>query len=158
MALALSQVDCQTDAGHRLRGIPRLPTYEYHCDSCDKNFDVVQSFHDDALTECPTCGSPVRKVFGNVGIVFKGSGFYKTDSRTKTTAKPASGESSSPSEVSSSDTSSSDGSGLTSDGKKSADTSNGSTATSPTPKEKSSTPSSPTKSSSGDGKTSKPKK
>jgi putative FmdB family regulatory protein len=61
--------------------MPRLPTYEYHCDSCDKNFDVVQSFHDDALTECPTCGSPIRKVFGNVGIVFKGSGFYKTDSR-----------------------------------------------------------------------------
>lgn len=59
----------------------RLPTYEYHCDSCEKNFDVVQSFHDDPLTACPTCGSRVRKVFGNVGIVFKGSGFYKTDSR-----------------------------------------------------------------------------
>ncbi len=59
----------------------RLPTYEYRCDSCEKNFDVVQSFHDDPLTACPTCGSPVRKVFGNVGIVFKGSGFYKTDSR-----------------------------------------------------------------------------
>jgi putative FmdB family regulatory protein len=58
-----------------------LPTYEYHCDSCDKNFDAVQSFHDDPLTSCPTCGEPVRKVFGNVGIVFKGSGFYKTDSR-----------------------------------------------------------------------------
>ena len=58
-----------------------MPTYEYHCDSCDQNFDVVQSFHDDPLTACPTCGSPVRKVFGNVGIVFKGSGFYKTDSR-----------------------------------------------------------------------------
>ena len=61
-----------------------MPTYEYHCDSCDQNFDVVQSFHDDALTACPTCGSPVRKVFGNVGIVFKGSGFYKTDSRSGT--------------------------------------------------------------------------
>ena len=58
-----------------------MPTYEYRCDSCEKNFDVVQSFHDDPLTSCPTCGSPVRKVFGNVGIVFKGSGFYKTDSR-----------------------------------------------------------------------------
>ncbi len=61
-----------------------MPTYEYHCDSCDRNFDVVQSFHDDALTACPTCDSPVRKVFGNVGIVFKGSGFYKTDSRSGT--------------------------------------------------------------------------
>jgi putative FmdB family regulatory protein len=60
-----------------------LPTYEYHCDSCDENFDVVQSFHDEPLTTCPTCGSPVRKVFGNVGIVFKGSGFYKTDNRSK---------------------------------------------------------------------------
>jgi putative FmdB family regulatory protein len=59
-----------------------LPTYEYRCDSCAKNFDVVQSFQDDPLTSCPTCGSPVRKVFGNVGIVFKGSGFYKTDSRS----------------------------------------------------------------------------
>ena len=58
-----------------------MPTYEYTCDHCNKNFDVVQSFHDDPLTSCPTCGSPVRKVFGNVGIVFKGSGFYKTDSR-----------------------------------------------------------------------------
>ncbi len=58
-----------------------MPTYEYHCEVCDRTFDVVQSFHDDPLTSCPTCGSPVRKVFGNVGIVFKGSGFYKTDSR-----------------------------------------------------------------------------
>ncbi len=64
-----------------------MPTYEYHCDSCDKNFDVVQSFQDDPLTSCPTCGSPVRKVFGNVGIVFKGSGFYKTDSRSGGSSK-----------------------------------------------------------------------
>ena len=60
-----------------------MPTYEYHCEHCDENFDVVQSFHDNPLRACPTCGSPVRKVFGNVGIVFKGSGFYKTDSRDK---------------------------------------------------------------------------
>jgi putative FmdB family regulatory protein len=58
-----------------------LPTYEYHCDQCEKNFDTVQSFHDEPLSACPTCGGPVKKVFGNVGIVFKGSGFYKTDSR-----------------------------------------------------------------------------
>ena len=63
-----------------------MPTYEYRCDNCAKNFDVVQSFHDDPLTECPTCGSPVRKVFGSVGIVFKGSGFYKTDSRSGSSA------------------------------------------------------------------------
>jgi len=71
-----------------------LPTYEYRCDSCDRNFDVVQSFHDDPLTSCPTCGSPVRKVFGNVGIVFKGSGFYKTDSRNGGSAKKGDTESS----------------------------------------------------------------
>jgi putative FmdB family regulatory protein len=59
-----------------------VPTYEYRCDNCATNFDFVQSFTDDPLTECPTCGSPVRKVFGSVGIVFKGSGFYKTDSRS----------------------------------------------------------------------------
>ena len=59
-----------------------MPTYEYRCDTCGKNFDVVQSFHDAPLTECPTCGSAVKKVFGSVGIVFKGSGFYKTDSRS----------------------------------------------------------------------------
>ncbi len=64
-----------------------MPTYEYRCDACDQTFDVVQSFSDDPLSVCPTCGSPVRKVFGNVGIVFKGSGFYKTDSRT---GRPAS--------------------------------------------------------------------
>ncbi len=85
-----------------------MPTYEYHCDSCEKNFDVVQSFHDDALTACPTCGSPVRKVFGNVGIVFKGSGFYKTDSRSGATTKTASTDGSA-SESSGSDSSGSDG-------------------------------------------------
>jgi putative FmdB family regulatory protein len=69
-----------------------LPTYEYRCDSCAKNFDVVQSFQDDPLTSCPTCGSPVRKVFGNVGIVFKGSGFYKTDSRSGSSKKDGAGD------------------------------------------------------------------
>ena len=63
-----------------------MPTYEYRCDTCDRKFDVVQSFQDDPLTACPTCGPPIRKVFGNVGIVFKGSGFYKTDSRGTTRA------------------------------------------------------------------------
>ena len=67
----------------------RLPTYEYRCDSCENNFDVVQSFHDDPVTACPACGSRVRKVFGNVGIVFKGSGFYKTDSRPGAAKAPA---------------------------------------------------------------------
>lgn len=97
--------------------MPRLPTYEYHCDSCDQNFDLVQSFQDDPLTSCPTCGSPVRKVFGNVGIVFKGSGFYKNDSRQKTPAKTGAGESSTASTTGSESSESSDTSGSSSDGK-----------------------------------------
>jgi putative FmdB family regulatory protein len=59
-----------------------MPTYEYACKSCGKHHDVVQSFTDDALTTCPTCGGPLRKVFGNIAIAFKGSGFYKTDNRS----------------------------------------------------------------------------
>lgn len=61
-----------------------MPTYEYACKSCGAHTDVVQAFTDDALTECPTCGGRLRKVFGNIGISFKGSGFYKNDSRSKT--------------------------------------------------------------------------
>jgi putative FmdB family regulatory protein len=58
-----------------------MPTYEYACRSCGSHLEVVQSFTDDPLTECPSCAGPLRKVFGNIGITFKGSGFYKTDSR-----------------------------------------------------------------------------
>jgi putative FmdB family regulatory protein len=59
-----------------------LPTYEYACTACGHRLDAVQSFTDDPLTECPECGGALRKVYGAVGIVLKGSGFYKTDSRT----------------------------------------------------------------------------
>ena len=59
-----------------------MPTYEYRCKQCEHDFEVQQSFSDPALTECPNCGGPLRKVFGNVGITFKGGGFYKTDSRS----------------------------------------------------------------------------
>ena len=58
-----------------------MPTYEYACKSCGEHLEVVQSFKDEPLTECPACGGPLRKVFGNIGIAFKGSGFYKNDSR-----------------------------------------------------------------------------
>ena len=61
-----------------------MPTYEYACKECGEHVEVVQSFKDDALTECPACGGPLRKVFAPVGIVLKGSGFYKTDSRAAT--------------------------------------------------------------------------
>jgi putative FmdB family regulatory protein len=58
-----------------------VPTYSYACTECDNKFDVVQAFTDDSLTECPQCNGRLRKVFGKVGVVFKGSGFYRTDSR-----------------------------------------------------------------------------
>ncbi|MBM3688919.1 MAG: FmdB family transcriptional regulator [Actinobacteria bacterium] len=60
-----------------------MPTYQYACTACDHDLEAVQSFIDDPLTECPECGGALRKVFGNVGVVFKGSGFYRTDSRGK---------------------------------------------------------------------------
>ena len=58
-----------------------MPTYQYACTACDERLEVVQKFTDDALTTCEVCGGPLRKVYSPVGIVFKGSGFYRTDSR-----------------------------------------------------------------------------
>jgi putative FmdB family regulatory protein len=63
-----------------------MPTYEYRCKDCEHELDVVQGFHDDPLTECPSCGGTLRKKFGSVGISFKGSGFYKNDSRSTSSA------------------------------------------------------------------------
>ncbi|MCV7150078.1 FmdB family zinc ribbon protein [Mycolicibacterium pyrenivorans] len=85
-----------------------MPTYSYACTECDNKFDVVQSFTDDSMTECPQCNGRLRKLFGKVGVVFKGSGFYRTDSReaSKNSAKSSSNSSSS-SESSSSAASSS---------------------------------------------------
>ena len=59
-----------------------MPTYQYACTECTERLEAVQSFSDAALTECPACGGRLRKVFSAVGVVFKGSGFYKTDSRS----------------------------------------------------------------------------
>ena len=64
-----------------------MPTYEYACRDCGEHLEVVQSFRDDPLTECPNCHGPLRKVFSPVGIAFKGSGFYKTDSRSSSSSK-----------------------------------------------------------------------
>ena len=58
-----------------------MPTYQYACTECGHAFEQVQSFSDDALTTCPECTGRLRKVFNAVGVVFKGSGFYRTDSR-----------------------------------------------------------------------------
>lgn len=71
-----------------------MPTYEYACRSCGEHLEVVQSFKDEPLTECPACGGALRKVFGAIGIAFKGSGFYKNDSRASSSSKtkPGKGE------------------------------------------------------------------
>lgn len=70
-----------------------MPTYEYRCRDCGEQLEVVQAFTDDSLTECGTCGGSLRKVFSAVGISFKGSGFYKTDSRNGSgERKPDKGE------------------------------------------------------------------
>lgn len=64
-----------------------MPTYQYACTACDHRFEEVQAFSDASLTDCPTCTGSLRKVFSSVGIVFKGSGFYRTDSRAGPVAK-----------------------------------------------------------------------
>lgn len=69
-----------------------MPTYQYRCTACGKELEAVQKFSDPALTTCPACSGDLRKVYSAVGVVFKGSGFYATDSRRSTSAsKPASG-------------------------------------------------------------------
>jgi putative FmdB family regulatory protein len=65
-----------------------MPTYQYVCTECQTPHEAVQSFTDSALTDCPSCSGRLRKVFSSVGITFKGSGFYRTDSR-KDSASPA---------------------------------------------------------------------
>jgi putative FmdB family regulatory protein len=81
-----------------------VPTYSYACTDCGDRFDAVQAFTDDALTTCTKCDGRLRKLFNSVGVVFKGSGFYRTDSREG--AKSSSSNSSSKSESTSSDSSS----------------------------------------------------
>ena len=90
-----------------------MPTYQYACTNPEgkHEFEVVQSFSDAAVGECPECGAPVRKVYGSVGVVFKGSGFYRTDSRksasTSEKASTSNGSSTSSSSSSSKESSSS---------------------------------------------------
>jgi putative FmdB family regulatory protein len=70
-----------------------VPTYQYQCNACEHAFEVVQSFTDAPISVCPECGKDVRKIYSNVGIVFKGSGFYKTDSASsKTESKSSSSD------------------------------------------------------------------
>ncbi|MFD9814525.1 FmdB family zinc ribbon protein [Streptomyces sp. NPDC059080] len=102
-----------------------MPTYQYQCTECGQGHEAVQKFTDDALTECPSCQGRLKKVFSAVGIVFKGSGFYRNDSRG---ASSSSSPAKSPSSTSTSDSSSS-GSGSDT---KSSSTSSSSSSTSST--------------------------
>ena len=104
-----------------------MPTYSYACTECGDRFDAVQAFSDSALTTCAKCNGRLRKLFGNVGVVFKGSGFYRNDSRdsSKNSAKSSSSSSGSSSSesTSSSSSSSSDKSSSSSNGSSSSSTS-----------------------------------
>ena len=82
-----------------------MPTYDYRCKACGQELEVFQSFSDDPLTTCGACGGELRKLFGAPGIAFKGSGFYKTDSRSS--SRKSSATSSTSSDKASADTSSS---------------------------------------------------
>lgn len=84
-----------------------MPTYQYQCTECGEALEVQQSFSDPSLTECPRCQGRLRKVFNAVGVVFKGSGFYKTDSRSSSSTSADSGSTSSSSTSASSDSGSS---------------------------------------------------
>ncbi|MET9504123.1 FmdB family zinc ribbon protein [Streptomyces sp. NPDC006259] len=103
-----------------------MPTYQYQCTECGEGLEAVQKFTDDALTECPNCGGRLKKVFSAVGIVFKGSGFYRNDSRgSSSSSAPAS----SPSKSSTPSTPSTTSSSSSSDSKPSSSgTSAGSSA------------------------------
>ncbi|MFD5509862.1 FmdB family zinc ribbon protein [Streptomyces sp. NPDC059761] len=97
-----------------------MPTYQYQCTECGEGLEAVQKFTDDALTECPNCHGRLKKVFSAVGIVFKGSGFYRNDSRgASSSSSPAASKPSTPAAApaassTSSTSSTSTGSGSTS--------------------------------------------
>ncbi|MEU6183160.1 FmdB family zinc ribbon protein [Streptomyces coeruleorubidus] len=91
-----------------------MPTYQYQCTECGEGLEAVQKFTDDALTECPSCKGRLKKVFSAVGIVFKGSGFYRNDSRGSSSSSTPASKSSSTSSSSDSGSGSSAGSGSSS--------------------------------------------
>ena len=116
-----------------------MPKYEYACKSCGERLEVVQSFAEGPLTECPTCGGALRRVFSPPGIAFKGSGFYRTDNRKRRT-EPKDDKVSSKADSSSSGDSKTDG------------TSGSTTETKAEPAKKETATSSSGTSSSGDAK------
>ena len=107
-----------------------MPTYQYQCTECGEGLEAVQKFTDDALTECPNCKGRLKKVFSAVGIVFKGSGFYRNDSRGSSSSSAHAAKSSSSS--SSSSGSSSSDSGSSSSGSSSSSSTSSSSSSSTT--------------------------
>ena len=112
-----------------------MPTYQYQCTECGEGLEAVQKFSDEALTECPACTGRLRKVFSAVGVVFKGSGFYRTDSRSASSssspAKSSSAKSDGGSSSGSSDSGSSSSTSSASTSSSSASSSSTSGAKSP---------------------------
>ncbi|WP_344340862.1 FmdB family zinc ribbon protein [Kitasatospora putterlickiae] len=90
-----------------------MPTYQYQCTECGNGLEAVQKFTDEPLTTCPDCQGRLRKIFSAVGVVFKGSGFYRTDSRSSSSSSVGSGSSSSASSSTSTSSSSSSSSSST---------------------------------------------
>jgi putative FmdB family regulatory protein len=120
--LALEDVECQP-------AVPdpeeTVPTYQYACTACGHQLEAVQSFSDEPLTECPACEGRLRKLFNSVGIVFKGSGFYRTDSRSSGADTGKNGGASKPAK---SDSSSSGGDSGSSNGSTAASSSSSSSS------------------------------
>ncbi|MDT7728646.1 MAG: hypothetical protein QOI21_5222 [Actinomycetota bacterium] len=109
-----------------------MPTYQYACKECDHRFEAVQSFSDASLTVCPVCSGPLRKLFGSVGVIFKGSGFYRNDARSdaKSSSTVAASSSDTPATTSSTSESKSSSDTKKPDSKKSESSSSASTASS----------------------------
>ena len=114
-----------------------MPTYQYQCTECGNGLEAVQKFTDDALTVCPDCSGRLRKIYSAVGVVFKGSGFYRTDSRSSSSStvgaskSAASASSSGDSSSSSGSTSSTSGSSSTAGSSSSPKSSSASSSSSP---------------------------
>jgi putative FmdB family regulatory protein len=106
-----------------------VPTYQYACTECDAQLEVRQSFTDDALTTCPRCEGRLRKIFNAVGVVFKGSGFYRTDSRSDSKATSGSANGNGSKDSGSGSTSGSDSTSSSSTSSSSDSTSSSSKAT-----------------------------
>ncbi|CBG72343.1 conserved hypothetical protein [Streptomyces scabiei 87.22] len=106
-----------------------MPTYQYQCTECGEGLEAVQKFTDDALTECPACNGRLKKVFSAVGIVFKGSGFYRNDSRgSSSSSSPATSKSSDAKSSSDSKSASASSSGSSSSDSKSSSAGSSSTS------------------------------